>query len=156
MDGISALKILDKPVLERHSPDSIPAMPLVFYSRYKEPYPRMNPSVGVFVDKWSPWMGNSLPVFTLAFCQHYASTVSEPEIELAPHEIAISGQEWQKSVLSFCFLGCSGFRHRVRMRSYIAFLRDHLIALHLTDSAAGPETAAGEFFEVERSITIRS
>lgn len=108
MDGITALKILDKQVLERPNPASIPATPLAFYSRYKEPCPQMNPSVGIFVDTWSSWMGTSVAIFARTFYEHSVFQFHDSERELVPEEIVLSGQLWQKSVLSFYFVGSSG------------------------------------------------
>jgi hypothetical protein len=156
MDGISALKVLDEQILTRDDPNNVSATPLMVYTRHQEPYPTMNPSVGLFVDEWGDWMGASLSNFADACFDHYSSLLSEPVHELRPVAVTLSNHVWQRSIVTFGFVGASGFMHRVRMRTCLTFLRRHLVTLNMTDSENCHETAAEEFSAIEPSITIRS
>ena len=152
MDGITALKVLDDQILTREDFDRLPATPLMVYTRYEEPYPQMNPSVGLFVDKWHGWMGDSAADFSAAFLTHYASLLKAPRIEVPSHALTLGNHVWQQATLCFDFVGASGFEHRIRMRSYLTFLSGHLVMLNLTDSENGNEKASREFSVVESSI----
>jgi hypothetical protein len=154
MDGISVLTKVDKQVLTRHDPESISATPLMVFTRYEEPTPLMNPSIGLFVDALESWMGD-LSSFADASFEHYSSSLSNPKHELRPKPVLLSNHLWQNSIMTFDFVGASGFRHRVRMRSFLTFLRGNLVMLNLTDSENGPERATKEFSAIEPSVIIR-
>ena len=160
MDGISALKIIDPQVFIRDDPDDISATPLMVYSRddmrHEDPSPRMNPNVTVYVDAWCDWMGDRLPVFADACYENYASMVIEPEQEVRPEGIELSGHHWERSVLSFLLVGASGFEHRVRMQTYATFIRGYLVVVNQTGSASGHDTAANEFADFESSVATSS
>ena len=98
-------------------------------------------------------MSDSPSDFAKACLSSYASQVAKPEIDLQPTPLALREHVWHKSIVLFNFVGTSGFTHRVKMRTYLTFLRRHVVTLALTDSAEGPERAADEFAAIESSIT---
>jgi hypothetical protein len=135
--------------------DGISPTPFCGYTKYPEPTPRMNPSIGVFLDRHEEWMGENSEEFAVENAAFYATQVENAVIETPGDRVLIDGHQWTRTKIAFDFNGQGGFFERVRMLTMTTFTEEHVLLLNLTDSFSGVEKAQEEFLALQSSIQHR-
>jgi hypothetical protein len=151
-DFLSSERLLQVGSDQILSDDGISPTPFCGYTKYPEPTPRMNPSIGVFLDRHNDWMGEDSSEFASENAAFYATQVENAKIEAAGDAILVDGHLWTRTEIAFDFHGQDDFFERVRMLTLTTFTEDHVLLLNLTDSYSGSENAQEEFRTLVSSI----
>lgn len=126
--------------------------PVLAFSRYPEPTPRMNPTILVFADRLPAEQAfEPLPAIRY-FESDYSENVHGYRLLAEPTMAAFGNVVAARSKATFLIEESNGFAEQVARRSAIAVHRDLGFLVMMTDSLQGNEKAEAEFTDFERSL----
>ncbi len=153
--GLKGTQVFEE-VDDASEAESFTPTPVVAFTKYREPTPKANPSILVFIDKAPEWIATHTVETLSLFEDDYSRLVKNHKFHTHAQTASIGNIIGARSEVSFLFEEVNGNDCLIRRESNIMCKGNYVFMMILTDAPEHLEQAQTEFNTFKKSIEFEN